>query len=72
MDEPLAQALTNQDRLPVFVSMTCLEGYFHEADASFHAFGESVVRMPKVGAVASWSPTGLGLASGLVGCFWQG
>lgn len=56
--------LTNEDRLPIMLPMTCLEGFFHEAEANSDAFGELIVRTPKHGAVASWSPTGFGLASG--------
>jgi len=55
-------SLTNGDRLPVMLPMTCLEGYFH--DPLFASLGESIVRLPRQGAVASWSPTGLGVAHG--------
>ena len=48
--------------LPIMLPMTCLEGFFH--DASGEAFGEEIVRLPDIGAVASWSPTGFGLVSG--------
>lgn len=58
------QALSNASRLPIILAMTCLEGFFHEADPSQVAFGESIVRMAGNGAVASWSPTGFGLATG--------
>ena len=58
------QRLDNADRLPIMLPMTCLEGFFHEADAGIDAFAESIVRMPDTGAVASWSPTGFGLVSG--------
>lgn len=56
--------LDNANRLPVMVSMTCMEGYYHEAAPNVESMGESIVRMPGGGAVASWSPTGFGLASG--------
>ena len=44
--------------------MTCMEGYFQEPTAESASFGEAVVRLPQVGAVASWSPTGFGLVTG--------
>ena len=56
--------LHNANRLPIMLAMTCLEGFFHEAEANSDAFGEMIVRLPQNGAVASWSPTGFGLASG--------
>lgn len=56
--------LENADRLPIMLPMTCLEGFFHEAQANSDAFGEVIVRQPENGAVASFSPTGFGLASG--------
>lgn len=54
--------LTNAGRYPVMLPMTCLEGQY--IDLSTASFGESVVRLPNAGAVASWSPTGKGVASG--------
>ncbi|NPA90793.1 MAG: DUF11 domain-containing protein [Chloroflexi bacterium] len=54
--------LQNGVRTPVMLPMTCLEGYFHAA--GFSALGETVVRADGKGAVASWSPTGLGVAHG--------
>jgi hypothetical protein len=57
-------AMQNGDRLPIILPMTCLEGYYHEAEKGIEAFGEAIVRAPGKGAIASWSPTGLGLATG--------
>jgi hypothetical protein len=57
-------SMTNAGRLPIMLPMTCLEGFFHEAEREREAFGEAVVRSAGTGAVASWSPTGFGLASG--------
>ncbi len=57
----LAQ-LTNSGRYPVVLPMTCLEGSYH--NPRFPSLGENVVRLSGRGAVASWSPTGLGVASG--------
>jgi hypothetical protein len=72
VDERLLQishiaALTNTERLPLMVPMTCLDGYFiHPSPPGldYSSLGESIVRAPGKGAVASWSPTGLGVASG--------
>jgi uncharacterized repeat protein (TIGR01451 family) len=44
------------------VGMACREGAFHEAEVD--ALGESVVRLAGRGAVASWSATGYGVATG--------
>jgi hypothetical protein len=63
-DQATLQQLDNQNRLSIMLPMTCLEGFFHEADPTIMALGEAIVRMPGKGAVASWSPTGFGLVSG--------
>ena len=57
----LAQ-LNNSGRYPVFLPMTCWEGYYHVLD--YPSLAESLVRAPDKGAVASWSPTGQGVATG--------
>lgn len=57
-------ALNNGDKLPIALPMTCLEGFFHEAQIDTLSFGEANLRLPNAGAVASWSPSGLGVASG--------
>lgn len=44
------------------VPMTCYEGFFHAPGMS--SLGESLVRAAGKGAIASWSPTGLGVAMG--------
>jgi uncharacterized repeat protein (TIGR01451 family) len=54
-------------RLPVMLPMTCWEGAFHLVKlGSFSGtvLGEGVVRIDGRGAVASWSATGEGYASG--------
>ncbi|MDI9566739.1 MAG: C25 family cysteine peptidase [Chloroflexota bacterium] len=56
--------LTNQDKYPIILAMTCLEGYF--IDPSKPAFGEAIVRVQNKGAIASWSPTGKGVSGGHV------
>ncbi len=62
----LAQ-LTNQDRFPIMVPMTCLDGYFiwpSPPGQDYSSLGESIVRQPNGGAIASWSPTGYGEEEG--------
>ncbi|MGI6740022.1 MAG: C25 family cysteine peptidase [Brevefilum sp.] len=54
--------LTNQDKYPIFLAMTCSEGSFMTPGKD--AFGETIVRAENKGAIASWSPTGLGVSSG--------
>jgi hypothetical protein len=59
--------LFNEDRLPFFSPMTCLEGYYINPPllgGDPGSLGETVVRELGRGAVASWSPTGLGVATG--------
>lgn len=66
LDQPALSTLTNTKicQLPIMLAMTCYEGSFHEPQAGFQSLGEASVRMPNTGAVASWSPTGFGLAPG--------
>ncbi|MCX7707931.1 MAG: C25 family cysteine peptidase [Anaerolineae bacterium] len=54
--------VNNGSRYPVMLPMTCLEGTYH--NPRFSGLSESVVRLSGKGAVASWAPTGLGVASG--------
>ncbi len=54
--------LTNQNKYPIFLAMTCSEGYF--IDPAVEAFGEVITRAGNKGAIASWSPTGQGVSSG--------
>ncbi len=54
--------LTNGPCLPLMLGMTCFEGYFQ--DPTQDALGEYQVRFPIHGAIASWSSTGFGLATG--------
>jgi hypothetical protein len=61
-DESLILGLNNGDKQPVILAMTCQEGYFQLPDSS--ALAEVSVRSAGKGAVASWSPTGFGLATG--------
>ena len=50
-------ALTNDERLPLFIMMTCLNGYFH--DAQLDSLAESLVRSDKGGAAAVWASSGM-------------
>ena len=55
-------SLTNGEKLPMMLPMTCWEGYF--IDPLNTCLSESIVRAEGKGAIASWSATGLGLAHG--------
>lgn len=52
----------NGNYYPIMLPMTCLEGSYH--NPRFAGVSESVVRLSSGGAVASWAPTGLGVATG--------
>lgn len=52
-----ANALTNGNRLPLFISMTCLNGYF--ADLYTESLAEAMMKAPQGGAVAAWASSGL-------------
>jgi hypothetical protein len=54
--------MTNADRLPIFLPMTCLEGNY--IVPNFPSFAESAVRQAGGGPVASWSGTGRGVSTG--------
>ncbi|MEZ4656618.1 MAG: C25 family cysteine peptidase [Caldilineaceae bacterium] len=64
MDPTLAQSLTNRDKLAIFLGMACFEGFFHEPPTGSRSLSESYLLNPNGGAVASWSPTGFGVATG--------
>jgi hypothetical protein len=49
--------LSNEDRLAVFVTMTCLNGYFQ--DASLDSLAERLLKAERGGAVAVWASTGM-------------
>jgi hypothetical protein len=55
-------SLTNSEKLPMMLPMTCQEGYFHYPN--YPCLGESIVRADGKGAIASWSATGWGMALG--------
>jgi len=52
-----AAAMTNAKRLPVFLIMDCLNGYFHDVYTT--SMAESLLLAPNGGAVAVWSSSGL-------------
>ena len=54
--------LTNGERLPIVLQMTCLTGSFHRSD--FETLDEALLRHAGGGAVATWGATGLGVATG--------
>ena len=60
-------SLTNGAKTPIFLPMTCYEGFFHRPhtlESNQEAVAEVVTRAVGRGAIASWSPTGLGISSG--------
>jgi hypothetical protein len=52
-----AKALTNGDRLPFVVAMTCLNGYFHDVYTT--SLAEELLAAPKGGAVGVFASTAL-------------
>lgn len=56
-DDTMAASLTNGNKLPVFVAMNCLNGFFH--DVYTQSLAESLMLAPKGGAVAVWASSGL-------------
>ncbi len=56
-------SLNNGNKLPIMLPMTCYEGYYHSPQTNQESMGERIVRAVGRGAVASWSPTGLGVAT---------
>jgi len=57
-----AAAMTNTGRLPVFVMMTCLNGYFQ--DPGLDSLAESLMKAERGGAVAVWASSGMTEPSG--------
>jgi len=55
--------LNNGDKLPIMLPMTCYDGYFHYPYPNLDSMGERIVSIDGRGAVASWSPTGLGVTA---------
>jgi len=62
VDANIVNQFTNYDRLSIFLGMACFEGFFHQPD--LQPLAETYLLHPLGGAVASWSPTGFGVATG--------
>jgi len=62
LDANVVSQFTNYDKLSIFLGMACFEGFFHQPDLS--PLAETYLLHPLGGAVASWSPTGFGVATG--------
>ena len=56
--------LTNGDRLPVSLQMTCLTGSFHHSSPSGTTIDERLLLHPGGGSIAVWGSSGLGVAHG--------
>ncbi len=54
--------LANDHRWPVILSMTCFTGFFQHPE--YGTLDESLLRLKGGGAVATWSPSGLGIDTG--------
>src|SRR5262249_26776700 len=52
-----ALVLTNGNKTPVFVLMTCLNGYFD--DPAIDSLGEALMRAPNGGAIAVWASSSM-------------
>ena len=57
-----ARGLTNGNRLPLFVVMSCLNGYFQ--DTALDSLAESLMKAERGGAIAVWASSGMTLPSG--------
>lgn len=57
-------ALVNGEKLPIVLEMTCWTSVFQQPASSGTTSDERLVLHPNGGAIASWGPTGLGLAHG--------
>jgi Peptidase family C25 len=57
-----AAELRNDEQLSLFVTMTCLNGYFH--DAALDSLAEALLHADGGGAVAVWAPSGITGPSG--------
>jgi hypothetical protein len=57
LDDTAASALSNGARLPVFLNMDCLNGFFH--DVYTQSLAEALLLSKNGGAVAVWASSGL-------------
>ena len=53
------QSLNNKGRLPLFVTMTCLNGFFQ--DPTTESLAEGLLKYERSGAIAVWASSGLTL-----------
>ncbi|MBI3653351.1 MAG: hypothetical protein HY231_20160 [Acidobacteria bacterium] len=58
----VALGLQNNQSLPIFVIMNCLNGYYQ--DPNLEGLAESLLKAPQGGAVAAWASSGLTFADG--------
>ncbi|MEM7534182.1 MAG: C25 family cysteine peptidase [Chloroflexota bacterium] len=63
MNETVISRMTNSNQLSIFLAMACFEGFFHTPGAGAKSLAERYMTHPNA-AVASWSPTGFGVATG--------
>jgi len=56
-NDSLANSLTNGSKLPVFVAMNCLNGFFH--DVYTESLATALMLSPNGGAVSVWASSGL-------------
>jgi hypothetical protein len=56
-DDAVAASLSNGDKLPVFVAMNCLNGFFH--DVYTQSLATALMLAPNGGAVSVWASSGL-------------
>ena len=60
-------SLNNLNKYPVFLSMTCWDGYYvypNPTGGQYEAMAEVFTKAANKGAVAAWSATGMGVARG--------
>jgi len=60
LDDSSASALSNGNRLPVYLMMDCLNGFFHDVFST--SLAESLLLAPNGGAVAVWASSGFTVA----------
>jgi Peptidase family C25 len=57
LNDSLASSLTNGTKLPMFVAMNCLNGFFH--DVYTQSLATALMLSPNGGAVSVWASSGL-------------
>jgi hypothetical protein len=61
LDNSSATALSNGNRLPIYLVMDCLNGFFHDVYTT--SLAESLLLAPNGGAVAVWASSGFTVAT---------